>query len=148
MKEKETKENQDWETKYSNEKTIELDQYLSENEIEILRRLGVEIEKNKKYTESEFDNMYMELSKFQQDETGLYGTESSEEINKKFEKILNDQTHTEREKILINMYYLECAKNIELEKTREEKLESTEVERKEYNNIMIKLDEIGRKCMT
>ena len=89
----------------------------------------------------------MELAKFDKDETGLYGNEREEKTNKQFEKILNDETHTEREKILINMYYIECAKNEELERAEKDKLSNTRVAVEEYNNIMTRLDEIGKKCM-
>lgn len=147
MKENETKENKEWEEKYFKKEIIELYKNLNERDIQTLKELGITIQKDKIYTEHEFDEIYMELAKFDNDVTGLYGDEDQQQTSKQFEKILNDETHTEREKILINMYYIECAKNIELEKTKKETLASTKVEPEEYNNIMTKFDEIGKRCM-
>lgn len=147
MKEKEMRENQGWEEKYYKKEIIELYQVLNDEEIKTLEKLGITIQKGKIYTEREFDEIYMELAKFDKDETGLYGNEREEKTNKQFEKILNDETHTEREKILINMYYIECAKNEELERAEKDKLSNTRVAVEEYNNIMTRLDEIGKKCM-
>ncbi len=101
MKEKEMRENQAWEEKYYKKEIIELYQVLNDEEIKTLEKLGITIQKGKIYTEREFDEIYMELAKFDKDETGLYGNEREEKTNEQFEKILNDETHTEREKILI-----------------------------------------------
>ena len=147
MSENNKKENQAWQEKYCNEKIVELDKILNPQDIETLKKLNIIIEKGKVYTERELDEIYMELARFDDDMTGLYGEESPEEIKKQFERILTDECHTEREKTLLNMYYIECARNIKQEKSEEDKLENTEVSEEEYNKLMTKFDEIAQKYM-
>lgn len=54
---------EEWNDKYHNKKIIKLINYLNDDEINILNKLGINIE-NREYTEYEFDILKQELNKY------------------------------------------------------------------------------------
>ena len=71
-----------WKEKYYNKKFIEIDKYLTENDFEILNKLGIKVEK-KIYTEYEFELLNMELLAYYDDPE-----EDLSEEEKQFQKSL------------------------------------------------------------
>ena len=56
-----------WKEKYYNRKIVDLKKHLTEYDFELLKKLGIKIDKNKIYTEYEFEILDMELIKFYKD---------------------------------------------------------------------------------
>ena len=131
-----------WHEKYCNEKIVDLKKYLDEKNIEILRKLGIEIE-DKKYTEREFELISMDLSQYlePEKETMLYGGYTVEETQKRFIEILNSNDLTEREKVLINMYFIAANENNTEAYLKEP--EKYGVSRKECDEIIEKFNSIA-----
>ena len=57
-------EYEEWYEEYTNKKIISLYDELNSKELKILKKLGIEIEKNKIYTQSEFDTIRYEILRF------------------------------------------------------------------------------------
>ena len=64
----------EWHNKYQNEEIIDLNKYLNEKDVEIIKRLGGDI-KNKIYTNLEYDILKMKILEYYKDE--------NEELSKK-----------------------------------------------------------------
>lgn len=69
-----------WAYKYHNKEIIDIKQELTEQQLETIEKLGIEV-KDKIYTEYEYDCLKGDLSEYIQDEDDEYEAKSLEEKN-------------------------------------------------------------------
>ena len=70
-----------WKKKYYGEKIVDFSKFLKKHDIEVLKKLGIEIDLTKVYTEYEYDLLDMELIAYYEDAEYLDGTKVSPEKN-------------------------------------------------------------------
>ena len=70
-----------WKKKYYGEKIVNFSNFLKENDIEILEKLGIKIDLTKIYTEYEYDLLDMELIEYYEDAEYIDGTKVPPEKN-------------------------------------------------------------------
>lgn len=80
---------EDWKEEYYKQEKVDLKKYFSENNFEVLKKLGIEV-LDKVYTESEFESLYDSILEFDEDEKEEYLENngiSQEEYNNILEKL-------------------------------------------------------------
>lgn len=82
-------EYENWTAKYFNEKIVDFNKYLNKEDIQILEKLGIEIE-NRIYTEYEFDMIEQNLLKYYKN------IEKLENTDDKYTKILINEVTIEQ----------------------------------------------------
>ena len=131
-----------WNERYKKEERIDLKNYLDKEDFEILKKLNIDV-KEKIYTEYEFDLLKLELNRYDEANSNdftLYGNYTEEETREKFLDIINSENLSEREIILINMYFIACRK--ERIETYRKNPEDKGVSRQEISYILQKLNHI------
>lgn len=84
---------EDWKEKYYNEEVVDLKDFFTQTDFDIIKKLGVEV-LEKKYTESEFENLYSNILNFYEEDNLQKKIEDTDvtkeeydELLKKFEQI-------------------------------------------------------------
>lgn len=80
---------EDWKEEYYKQEKVDLKKYFSENDFEVLKKLGVEV-LDKVYTENEFETLYDAILEFDEDEKEDYLEDSGisqEEYDSLLEKL-------------------------------------------------------------
>lgn len=70
-----------WKEKYYNEKKVDYSKYFSDEDITLLHKLGVKIDKTKKYSEHEHDLFEMDIIIFYEDAEDIYENKLPPEKN-------------------------------------------------------------------
>lgn len=65
---------QEWEKKYYNDKIVDYSKYFTQEDIELLHKLSVDIDLNKTYTEYEHESFEMDIIKFYEDAEYIDGS--------------------------------------------------------------------------
>lgn len=69
-----------WDYKYHNKEIIDIKKELASNQLEIIKKLGIEV-KDKIYTEYEYECLKGDLSEYIQDEDNEYEAKSLDDKN-------------------------------------------------------------------
>ena len=70
-----------WKKKYYGEKIVDFSKFLTQNDVEVLKKLEIEIDITKIYTEYEYDLLDMELIAYYEDAEYLDGSKVPPEKN-------------------------------------------------------------------
>lgn len=70
-----------WKEKYYNDKKVDYSKYFTDADIELLHKLGVNIDKEKIYTEHKHDLFEMDIIAFYEDAEDIYGNKLPPEKN-------------------------------------------------------------------
>lgn len=79
---------EDWKEKYYNEEVVDLKEFFSQKDFDIIKKLGVEV-LEKKYTESEFEKLYSNILNFYEEDNKNKKLEAIDVTKEEYDELLN-----------------------------------------------------------
>lgn len=79
---------EDWKEKYYTEEVVDLKEFFSQKDFDIIKKLGVEV-LEKKYTESEFEKLYSNILNFYEENNKNKKLEAIDVTKEEYDELLN-----------------------------------------------------------
>lgn len=79
---------EDWKEKYYNEEVVDLKDFFTQTDFDIIKKLGVEV-LEKKYTESEFEKLYSNILNFYEEDNKNKKLEAIDVTKEEYDELLN-----------------------------------------------------------